>query len=57
MVIWFRVTSSLCSHTNMSLYMQSSHGSNEVPPEMIVVFMGNKVCGKDQCLMEFGYIL
>lgn len=56
MVIWFRVTSSLCSHTNM-LYVQSSRGSNEVPPEMIVVFIGNKVCGKDQCLMEFGYIV
>ncbi len=51
-----RVTSSLCSHTNMS-YVQSSRGSNEVPPEMIVVFIGNKVCGKDQCLMEFGYIV
>jgi hypothetical protein len=57
MVIWFRVTSCLCSHTNMSSYMQSSRGSDEVPPEMIVVFMGNKVCGKDQWLMEFGYVL
>jgi hypothetical protein len=36
---------------------ESSHGSDEVPPEMIVVFIGNKVCGKDQCLMEFGYIV